>query len=100
VFEKPRQEIAVKGLFTKVKSARVVGSGSELKFEVNGGAAWVNIPGILYIEVPEQLLDDTATVIAVDFEKELEIYHGPGQASAAGTRACHTAVSLVFRLSA
>jgi alpha-L-fucosidase len=70
----------VKGLFTTVKSARVVGSGAELKFEVNGGAPWVNIPGILYVEVPEKVLDNTITVIALEFEKELEIYHGPGQA--------------------
>jgi alpha-L-fucosidase len=80
VFEKPRKEIAVKGLFTKVKSARVVGSGADLKFEVDGGAPWVNIPGILYVEVPEKVLDDTVTVIALEFEQPGEIYHGPGQA--------------------
>jgi alpha-L-fucosidase len=46
----------------------------------SGAASWGNIPGILYVQVPEKVLDDTVTVIALEFEKELEMYHGPSQA--------------------
>jgi alpha-L-fucosidase len=75
----PRGEIMVKGLFNEVKNARVVGTDYELQHHVMGGAAWVNIPGITYIEVPENTLDESVTVIALEFEEELKIYHGPGQ---------------------
>ncbi len=75
----PRGEIMVKGLYNKVKRARVVGTDYELTSHVMGGAAWVNIPGITYIKVPGNVLDETMTVIALDFDEELKIYHGPGQ---------------------
>jgi hypothetical protein len=35
---------------------------------------------LLYVDVPGEVLDETVTVIALDFDQELEIYHGPGQA--------------------
>jgi len=43
-------------------------------------APWVGVPGILYVEVPETVLDKTVTVIALEFNQAMELYHGPGQA--------------------
>ena len=76
----PRGEIAVKGLHSPVKSARMVGAGLNLHHEVNGGAPWVNIPGIVYVKVPSEALDAVVTVVALEFENPVAIYHGPGQA--------------------
>lgn len=80
VFDIPRKNVMLKGLQSKVRSARVVGTDIELAHRVVGGAPWVNVPGILYVDVPPAALDETVTVIALELENELEIYHGPGQA--------------------
>ena len=79
LFDIPRREVAVKGLASKVKSARVVGSGTDLTYRMSGGAPWANVPGVLYVNVPESALDCTVTVIALEFDDVPEIYHGPGQ---------------------
>jgi alpha-L-fucosidase len=79
VSEIPRREILVKGLQTPVREVRVVGNGARLTSRIIGGAQWVNVPGILSIDVPKDALDETMTVIAVEFDEPLEIYHGPGQ---------------------
>ena len=37
------------------------------------------MPGVLYIDVPERLLDENITVLALDLEGELKVYQGEGQ---------------------
>lgn len=44
-----------------------------------GGAPWLNIPGILWINVQEESLDKNCTVIKLEFEEELDLYRGTGQ---------------------
>ena len=62
-------------------SIKVLGTGEELEFERNGGAAWNNIPGILRIDIPsEKSLDEYVTVLEVSLENELVLYRGHGQA--------------------
>jgi alpha-L-fucosidase len=78
--DKPQTEIAVKGLHNQVKQVRVVGHHDTLPHEANGGAPWVNIPGIVYIDVPDALKDEHVTVLALELDRELDLYHGPGQA--------------------
>jgi alpha-L-fucosidase len=81
-FDTPRGEISLKGIRNKIKSVRVVGdsSGEKLKYRRSGGAKWLNIPGILMIELPESKLDEYVTVIAIDLEGKPDIYHGSGGA--------------------
>ena len=71
----PKEYIAVKGIRNDIKSIRVVGSGQTLSCKRFGGASWSNIPGILYIDVPEDVLDEYITVIALELEGKLDLYH-------------------------
>lgn len=81
-FDSPRGEISVKGIRNKIRNIRVLGDPTDdsLKYRRSGGATWLNIPGILMIELPEEKLDEYVTVIAIDLEGKLDLYHGSGGA--------------------
>lgn len=80
VFDRPWDEVAVKGILNDVRRVSVVGTGSEVAHRMVGGAAWVNIPGVLWIEVPESELDASATVLKVELDGPLRLYRGSGHA--------------------
>lgn len=80
LFDRPWDEIAVKGIRNAIKRVTVLGSGTELAARKLGGADWVNIPGVLWIQVPEAELDANATVIKVELDGPLDLYSGAGQA--------------------
>ncbi len=80
LFDRPYDEIAVKGIRNKIKRVSVVGSGTELKSHKIGGAPWVDLPGVLWIEVPEDELDADATVLKIELEGALNLYTGSGHA--------------------
>ena len=64
----------VKGIRNKIRKITAVGSGIELKYKKIGGAPWVKIPGILWIDVPEEVIDQDCTVIKVELEGEPDLY--------------------------
>lgn len=78
-FDRPYDSIPVKGIRNNIKRVSTVGSNVELSCKSIGGAPWLNIPGILWIDVPENSLDKNCTVIKVEFEEELDLYRGVGQ---------------------
>lgn len=79
VYNIPKDYIELKGLRTKIKDIRVVGSGKELGWTRNGGAPWKNIPGIVRIEVPPKKdIDKYVTFIAVELAGPLDVYQGNG----------------------
>lgn len=81
MLQDPKNYISLKGIQNKVKSIRVLGSGEELDFVRNGGAAWNNIPGILRIDLPsKESIDEYVTVLEIELEDELELYRGHGNA--------------------
>ncbi len=75
VIDKPKKYVTLKGVRNKIKRVRVVGSNQELEYQRSGGAAWQHIPGILYIDVPSDVIDKYITVLAVELEGELDLYH-------------------------
>jgi alpha-L-fucosidase len=75
LLDTPKEYVTLKGIRNKIKSVKVVGSGTELTSKKFGGAVWQNIPGILYIDVPGDLVDEYITVIAVELEGKLDLYH-------------------------
>jgi alpha-L-fucosidase len=79
VSDLPRAGVLVKGLHSQVARARVVGMEIDLSCQVIGGAPWVGVPGIVQIDVPSKALDPTMTVIALEFDEPISLYHGPGQ---------------------
>ncbi len=76
-FDRPNGQVAVKGIQNEVKRVTVLGGG-ELSHKKIGGAPWAKLPGILYIDVPDSLLDPEATVLKVELDGPLHLYTGAG----------------------
>jgi len=79
VFDRPVDGVEVKGIRNKVLRVEVVGGGA-LNHKVVGGAPWVHLPGVLWIEIPERVLDPEITVVKVELEGPLDLYTGSGHA--------------------
>lgn len=76
---KPNGTVEVKGLLNKVNRAWVVGNGAMLNYKVYNKPYWSSLPGNLYIDVPEQVLDEQITVIALLLDGPIKLYRGEGQ---------------------
>jgi len=68
---KPNGPIAVRGLKNKINRIRVVGNGTKLTHEIHNKPYWSAKPGLLYIDVPESVLDAQVTVIALQLDGEI-----------------------------
>ncbi|MCC5807975.1 MAG: alpha-L-fucosidase [Opitutales bacterium] len=77
-YDRPRKDIAVKGLHSPIKRVSIVGEGEPLEHRMIGGAPWAEIPGVLWIDVPARCLDRHATVVKVEFEEPLKIWLSAG----------------------
>lgn len=71
---KPNGPVLVKGLKNKVHRSWVVGNGTKLKSTVVGKAYWSQVPGLLYIDVPEAVLDPQVTVVALLLDGPVDLY--------------------------
>jgi alpha-L-fucosidase len=77
-FDKPFDQVAVKGLLSPVRRVSVLGAGSgELKHTKIGGLG--STPGVVWIDVPEDAVDPTATVLKLEFDHPVELYTGAGR---------------------
>lgn len=74
----PKGEIVIRGLKNKINRIRVVGAGTKLSHKVVCKVYWSHYPGITYIQVPEYVLDDQMTVIAVSLSGEIDLYREDG----------------------
>jgi len=79
LFDRPYDSVAVKGIRNNVRRVSVVG-GRELNHRSIGGASWVGLPGVLWIDVLQDALDRDATVIKVELDGPLDLYTGSGDA--------------------
>jgi alpha-L-fucosidase len=79
LFDDPKKEISVKGLFNRVKKASIVGHAGSLTYKVLGGAPWAGLPGVLWVQVPRRHLDQQVTVVKLELDKPLELYRGHGK---------------------
>lgn len=71
--------IEIKGLMNKVNRVWVVGNGAMLPFKIHNKSYWSQVPGNLYIEVPERVQDEQITVLAVLLDGPIKLYRGEGQ---------------------
>jgi alpha-L-fucosidase len=71
---KPIGPIAIKGVKNKINRIRVVGNGTKLKWDIKMKQYWSENPGMLYIEIPENVLDEQVTVIAVQLDGKVNLY--------------------------
>lgn len=76
---KIRHEIALRGIVNKAHRAWVVGNGTMLNMKLYDKPYWSSLPGIIYIDVPDEVQDDNVTVIAVLLDGPVKLYAGEGQ---------------------
>ncbi|RBL88682.1 alpha-L-fucosidase [Chitinophaga flava] len=71
-------QVAIKGLSNKIESISVVGNGTPLTHKVVGKISWSPVPGLVYIDVPENVQDKYVTVLKVKLDKTVKLYRGKG----------------------
>ena len=76
---KPNGPLMIKGLKNKINRIWVVGNGTKLNWAVKMKQYWSAVPGIVYIDVPEYVLDPQVTVIAVLLDGKVDLYREKGQ---------------------
>lgn len=76
----PTQPIAIKGLHNRITSASVLGTGVAVSHRVIGGAEWLNVPGVTWLEVPADSHNEHCTVIKLTFAEPVALYRGEGEA--------------------
>ena len=68
----------VKGIKNKIKRISVLGRDAECSHKRIGGAGWIGVPGTLWINVPNDCLDEFVTVLKVELDGPLDLYSGEG----------------------
>lgn len=74
----PNGEVVVRGLKNKINRIYVVGEGTKLDHQVVGKVYWSQYPGITYIKVPDYVLDEHMTVLALLLDGEVDLYREEG----------------------
>ncbi|GLR18998.1 alpha-L-fucosidase [Portibacter lacus] len=69
----PNEEIVIKGLENEVNRVWVVGNGTKLRHRVMSRPYWSNKPGLLYIDVPDDVLDKDVTVLALLLDGKIKL---------------------------
>lgn len=70
----PKGPLFIKGLKNRVNRVWVVGNGTRLSSQVLMKQYWSALPGIVYITVPEEVMDPAITVVAVLLEGPIELH--------------------------
>ena len=74
----PKGDVVIRGLKNKINRIWVVGEGTKLTHTVSGKVYWSQYPGITYIQVPEYVLDERMTVLAVLLDGPVSLYREEG----------------------
>jgi alpha-L-fucosidase len=70
--------LMIKGLINKITNISVLGNGTQLSHKVVGKISWSPVPGLVYIDVPENVMDKYMTVLKVKLDKPIKLYRGQG----------------------
>ncbi|MFT3845204.1 MAG: hypothetical protein QM725_09135 [Lacibacter sp.] len=68
----------IKGLDNKIQDITVLGSNTKLTHKIVGKISWSHVPGLVYINVPQNALDKYVTVVKVKLDKPVKLYRGQG----------------------
>jgi len=75
VRDKPKNnEIVLKGISNKINRAYVVGNGTILNKQILCKVYWNKYPGITYVKIPENTLDEYYTVIALVLDGPIKLF--------------------------
>lgn len=69
----PRGELMLEGVKNKINRIYVVGNGTKLTWKEYLRPYWSNSSGVFFIDVPESVLDEYVTVLAVVLEGKLNL---------------------------
>ncbi len=70
--------VEIKGLENKIQSVEVLGKSMPLQHRVVGKISWSKVPGLVFIDVPEDAADPWMTVLKVKLEGKVGLYRGQG----------------------
>lgn len=70
--------IMIKGLDNKIQDITVLGSNAKLTHKIVGKISWSHVPGLVYVNVPQNLLDQYITIVKVKLDKPVKLYRGQG----------------------
>ncbi|MCR9287012.1 MAG: alpha-L-fucosidase [Bacteroidetes bacterium] len=70
---KPNGQIMLKGIKNKINRIRIVGDGTKLSHKVTLHQYWSTKPGVVFIDVPESVVDEYMTVIAVQLKGKIDL---------------------------
>ena len=76
---KVRGSVCLRGIVNNVNRVWVVGNGTMLSHKLYDKPYWSSLPGVVYIDVPEDVQDEQVTVIAVLLDGPAKLYRGHGQ---------------------
>ena len=79
VYDKPVENVCVKGSKTPVKRITVLHTGEELTWSYTGSLPWSGIPGTLWIRADQMKLHPMVTVLKVELEGEVTYNLGNGE---------------------
>lgn len=78
LYGKTSGQVILKGLDNKIEEITVVGNGTILTHKIVGKISWSHVPGLVYIDVPENVLDKYVTVLKLKLNKPVKLYRGQG----------------------
>jgi alpha-L-fucosidase len=70
----PKGPVMLKGIKNKINRIWVVGNGTKLEPDIKMKQYWSAVPGIVYFDVPEEVLDPQVTVIAVLLDGKIDLH--------------------------
>ncbi|HMQ91413.1 MAG TPA: hypothetical protein PKB07_27625, partial [Flavilitoribacter sp.] len=70
--------IVVKGLENAIREATVVGTDIRLSPKIVGKISWSAVPGLVYIDIPEEARDEYMTVVRLKLDDPVKLYRGHG----------------------
>jgi alpha-L-fucosidase len=76
---KPNGPLVLKGIKNSINRVWVVGNATRLNWQILGKLYWSQVPGIVYIDVPENALDPRGTMVAVLLDGPISLYTDGGQ---------------------
>ncbi len=79
VNNKPNGSLMIKGLKNNIKKIWVVGEDTNLDYKIIGKRSWSEVPGIIYVDLPGEVLDQQVTVIGVSLDGPVDLYREDGQ---------------------
>ncbi|MCP4725046.1 MAG: alpha-L-fucosidase [bacterium] len=74
IIHRPDEAVVLKGIKNKINRIWVVGNGTKLSWKVMMKQYWSDKPGLVYIDIPEKVLDEQVTVLAVLLDGPIDLY--------------------------